>query len=92
MSAVRSSSSKASATPQPSSPGIITSSRITSGLPSRAASSPDGPSPASITGIPSASRLTRQSSLIGASSSITSTVVIRFAFYPAVSCLTLRGA
>src|SRR5215208_2148445 len=89
ISAVRSSSSSASATPQPSSPGIITSRRITSGCSARAFSSPDGPSPASTTGIPSASRFTRQSSRIGASSSITSTVVIRLASYPWVSCLTL---
>src|SRR5918994_1388773 len=90
ISVVRSSSSRASATPQPSSPGIITSSRITSGRSARAVSSPDGPSPASSTGIPSASRLTRQSSLIGASSSITRTVVIRAVPYPSVSALIPR--
>ena len=54
-------------------PGIITSSRITSGLLLRAVSSPVGPSAASSTSIFSASRLTRHSSRIGASSSTTST-------------------
>src|SRR5207249_2819966 len=73
---VRSSSSSSSATCQPSSPGIITSSRITSGSSLRAFSSPVGPSLASSTFIPSASRFTRHRRRIGASSSITSTVVI----------------
>src|SRR5205807_6078802 len=73
---VRSSSSNCSATRQPSSPGIITSSRMTSGPSSRAFSTPDGPSAASITFIPSASRFTRQRRRIGASSSITRTFVI----------------
>src|SRR5947209_458097 len=73
---VRSSSRSSSATRQPSRPGIITSSRITSGISARAVSSPLGPSAASSTSIPSASRLTRQSSRIGASSSITRTRVL----------------
>src|SRR5215218_7608890 len=73
---VRSPSISSSATCQPSRPGIITSSRITSGSSLRAFSSPVGPSLASSTSIPSASRLTRQSRRIGASSSITSTRVI----------------
>src|SRR2546423_7277920 len=64
-----------SATCQPSSPGIITSRRITSGSSLRAFSSPVGPSLASSTSIFSASRFTRQSSRIGASSSMTSTLV-----------------
>src|SRR5215211_5246615 len=70
-------SSSSSATCQPSRPGIITSSRITSGSSLRAFSSPVGPSLASSTSIPSASRLTRQRRRIGASSSITSTRVMR---------------
>src|SRR5690348_3441773 len=74
---VRSPSISSSATCQPSSPGIITSSRITSGSSLRAFSSPVGPSLASSTSIPSASRFTRQRSRIGGSSSITSTLVIR---------------
>src|SRR5688500_13615876 len=93
MSAVSLFSSSASATPQPSRPGIITSSRITSGMPEAAAASPDGPSLASSTDIPSASRLTRQSSRHGASSSMTRTLVMnRRTVYPQLSCLTLRGA
>src|SRR5436305_1889854 len=72
---VLSSSRSSSATRQPSSPGIITSSRITSGSSARAFSSPVGPSAASSTSMPSASRLTRQRSRIGASSSITSTLM-----------------
>src|SRR3990170_4065535 len=93
MSAVSLFSSSASATPQPSRPGIITSRRITSGMPEAAASSPEGPSLASSTDIPSASRLTRQSSRIGASSSMTRTFVMnRRSVYPQQSCLTLRGA
>src|SRR5690348_8750559 len=75
ISLVRPSSSSCSATFQPSRPGIITSSRITSGCCSRACSRPDGPSAASITAIRSASRFTRQRRRIGASSSITSTLV-----------------
>src|ERR671936_460302 len=63
---VRSSFSNSSATRQPSRPGIITSSRITSGPSSRAFSTPEGPSAASITFMPSASRFTRHRSLIGA--------------------------
>src|SRR5207302_3817578 len=55
---------------------IITSRRITSGASARACSRPLGPSAASRTSIPSASRLTRHSSRIGASSSITRTFVI----------------
>src|ERR671911_2756758 len=74
--AVAGSSTSCSATRQPSSPGIITSSRITSGGSARAFSRPDGPSAASATFIPSASRFTRQSSRMGASSSITRTLVI----------------
>src|SRR5687767_1913700 len=73
---VAGSSTSCSATRQPSRPGIITSSRITSGGSARAFSSPDGPSAASATFIPSASRFTRQSSRMGASSSITRTLVI----------------
>src|SRR5689334_23735220 len=73
---VRSPSISSSATCQPSRPGIITSRRITSGSSLRAFSSPVGPSLASSTSIPSASRFTRQRSRIGASSSITSTLVI----------------
>src|SRR5919198_2561341 len=65
-----------SATRQPSSRGIITSRRITSGCSVRACSRPLGPSAASRTCMPSASRLTRHRSRIGASSSITSTFVI----------------
>src|SRR3989440_4050851 len=65
-----------SATRQPSSRGIITSRRITSGPSVRAWSSPLGPSAASRTSMPSASRLTRHRSRIGASSSITRTFVI----------------
>src|ERR1700674_4910826 len=76
ISEVPASSSSSSATCQPSSPGIITSSRIASGRPVFASSSPAGPFAASSTAIPSASRFTRQRSLIGASSSITSTVVM----------------
>src|SRR6266540_4672177 len=94
---VRSSSSRSSATRQPSSAGIITSSRITSGCSLRALSSPLWPSSASSTVIRSASRLTRQSSLIGASSSITSTRVTapspgaeRRASYPRPFLLNLR--
>src|SRR5262249_9972371 len=75
MAAVRRSSSSSSATRQPSSPGIITSRRMTSGVSLRAVSSPLGPSAASSTSMPSASRFTRQSSRIGASSSITRTRV-----------------
>ena len=75
MSLVTGSSRSISATRQPSSPGIITSRRMTSGCWARARSSPPGPSPASLTRIPSASRLTRQRSRIGASSSMTSTRV-----------------
>ena len=91
---VRSSFSNCSATRQPSSPGIITSSRITSGPSSRAFSTPDGPSAASMTAMPSASRLTRQSSRIGASSSITRTFVIpgRSARIPAASTAYSRAA
>src|SRR5215213_6929619 len=73
---VRSPSISSSATCQPSRPGIITSSSTTSGSSLRAFSSPVGPSLASSTSIPSASRLTRQRRRIGASSSITSTLVI----------------
>src|SRR4051794_4993239 len=69
-------SSSSSATCHPSRPGIITSSRITSGSSLRAFSSPVGPSLASSTSIPSASRFTRQSRRIGGSSSITNTRVI----------------
>src|SRR5918911_1747068 len=65
-----------SATRQPSRRGIITSRRITSGSSVRACARPLGPSAASRTSMPSASRLTRQRSRIGASSSITSTFVI----------------
>src|SRR5215216_1862925 len=72
---VRPSSSNSSATRHPSRPGIITSRRITSGLSDLAFSRPLGPSAASSTSIPSASRLTRQRRRIGASSSITSTLV-----------------
>src|SRR5215203_7137256 len=72
---VRASASRSSATRQPSSAGIITSSRITSGRSLRAISSPLGPSLASSTVMSSASRLTRQSSRIGGSSSMTRTRV-----------------
>src|SRR5207247_3303074 len=72
-----------SATRQPSSAGIITSSRITSGRSSRAISRPVGPSLASSTSIFSASRFTQQSSRIGASSSIPKTRVMpRRRLYP----------
>src|SRR5262249_34722286 len=77
ISLVESSSSSCSATRQPSSAGIITSRRMTSGRSLRACSRPDGPSLASSTSMPSASRLTRQRSRIGASSSITSTRVTK---------------
>src|SRR4029079_8236716 len=80
---VRSPSISSSATCQPSSPGIITSSRITSGSSLRAISSPVGPSLASSTSIPSASRFTRQRRRIGGSSSITNTRVMRPRFRPA---------
>src|SRR3954452_17849143 len=76
MSRVRSSSRSRSATCHPSSCGIITSRRITSGCSARAFSIPLGPSSASSTFMPSASRLTRQRRRIGASSSMTSTFVI----------------
>src|SRR5919198_3158673 len=65
------------ATRQPSSLGIITSRRITAGRSLPAWSRPFGPSAASSTSVPSASRLTRHRSRIGASSSITRTFVIR---------------
>src|SRR5215207_1921681 len=80
MPCVAGSSTSCSATRQPSSPGIITSSKITSGGFARAFSSPDGPSAASATCIPSASRFTRQSSRMGASSSMTRTLVMRPGF------------
>src|SRR6266542_2694376 len=89
---VRSSSSRCSATRQPSSPGIITSRRTTSGCSLRAWSRPLGPSAASSTSMPSASRLTRQSSRIGGSSSMTSTRGARssiIALYPARFAVTL---
>src|SRR5918912_480912 len=76
MSLVVPSSSRRWATCHPSSPGIITSRRTTSGFSFRATSRPLGPSPASSTSIFSASRLTRQSSRIGGSSSMTKTRVI----------------
>src|SRR5581483_6235231 len=79
--AVLSSSSSCSATRQPSRPGIITSRSTTSGACSRASARPLGPSAASSTSIPSASRLTRQSRRIGASSSITRTLVTEL-LYP----------
>src|SRR4051794_7758938 len=72
---VRSSPRSSSATCHPSSPGIITSRRITSGSSLRAFSRPVGPSPASSTSIFSASRLTRQRSRIGGSSSMTRTLI-----------------
>src|SRR5919109_1772278 len=83
MSFVRSSSISFWATCQPSSRGIITSRRMTSGSSDRASSRPASPSDASITSIPSASRLTRQSRRIGASSSITRALVIAdISLYP----------
>src|SRR6266516_4191917 len=90
---VRSSSSSCSATLQPSMPGIITSSRTTSGCSTAALSRPVGPSAASTTSIPSASRLTRQRRRIGASSSMTSTFVmpVLAPLYPQRRALVARG-
>ena len=78
-------------TSQPSMPGIITSSRITSGVSRRAISSPVTPSSASCTTIPAASRLTRQRRRIGPSSSITSTRAAMPVLYPALALRSRLG-